>query len=553
MSETKWIFVTGGVLSGLGKGLISASVSKLLQDRDQKVIPVKCDGYLNVDPGTMNPHEHGEVFVLEDGTEVDMDFGHYERFLGIEGKGDWNLTSGKIFSNVIDRERKGEYLGKTVQMVPHVTNEIKDHWQNIAANQDADIMIIEIGGTVGDIENMLYLEAVRQLRSELPGQKTYLMHATLVPYLDTTGEQKTKPTQHSVKELRETGLAPDMVIARSKHEIDEEAKEKIALFCDVEENCVISDPDIPIVYNLPLLFDDQNVDKRIAEKLKLPNRNNGLSEWRARVEAMQSDSIARVAICGKYMDMEDSYVSVEEAVKHAAAQQGGSVEIEYVDTEYFSPEDIKDFDGIIIPGGFGTRGVEGKIDAVQYCRENDIPVLGLCYGLQLTVIEFARNVLGLNAGSEEFETEFEDLIVSEMPEQKNIDEMGGTMRLGSYSAELEGQVKEIYGQEKVTERHRHRYEIDPEYHERLEKSGLKISGKNPETGLAEFIEIPDKHFIVGTQAHPEFKSSLMDPAPLFSEFIKTCVSTIEQEAENEPDKEDGLQSEGGLISSQGNN
>ena len=518
----KWMFVTGGVLSGLGKGLVSASVSKLLQQRNQEVIPVKCDGYLNVDPGTMNPHEHGEVFVLEDGTEVDMDFGHYERFLDIEGKGNWNLTSGKVYKEVIEKERDGEYLGKTVQMVPHVTEHIKDRMRQNAEEADADIVAVEIGGTVGDMENMIFLEAVRQLRSELPDDQTYLIHTTLVPYLETTGEQKTKPTQHSVKDLRELGLEPDMIVGRSNEELEDEAIEKISLFSDVEEEEVISDPNMESIYSLPLLFDEQGVDELVAEKLGLPERHEGLEDWNRRVENILSEPIAEIAICGKYTDMDDSYASVEEALKHAAADLGGSVKISYVDTEEFAEDKLEGMDGVIIPGGFGSRGVEGKIEAIRHCRENDIPLLGLCYGMQLMVVEFARNVLGIDAASAEFSSDDEVDIVSEMPDQKKIEQMGGTMRLGSYTAKIVGQVSRIYGSDEAVERHRHRYEVDPDFHGRLEENGLKISGKMKDGDLAEYTELPENSFFIGTQAHPEFTSRFQSPNPLYRSFLENA-------------------------------
>ncbi|MFB6209469.1 MAG: CTP synthase [Candidatus Nanohaloarchaea archaeon] len=518
--QLKWMFVTGGVLSGLGKGLVSASVSKLLQMRDQKIVPVKCDGYLNVDPGTMNPHEHGEVFVLEDGTEVDMDFGHYERFLGVQGRGDWNLTSGKIFQNVIDKERDGEYLGKTVQMVPHVTDEIKKEWREAAEDEDADIIAVEIGGTVGDMENQFYLEAARQIRSELPEEDTFLIHTTLVPYLETTGEQKTKPTQHSVKALRETGLAPDMIVGRADDPLTDSVTEKISLFCDVDRNAVISDPNIEHVYRLPMLFEDQNVGEIISEKMALPDQSQGLEEWKKRVENLEGESIAKVAICGKYTAMDDSYVSIEEALKHAGAEVGGPIEIDHLSTEEIDASVAEDYDGVIIPGGFGSRGIEGKIDVVEYCRKNRIPILGLCYGMQLMVVEFSRNVLGLDAASEEFEDGEEHMVVAEMPEQKDIEQMGGTMRLGSYTAEVEGYVEEIYGCSEVSERHRHRYEINPAYHDQLEQNGIRISGTSKAGKLAEYLEIPDHPFFVGTQAHPEFRSEFVDPNPLYLEFVK---------------------------------
>ncbi len=518
----KWIFVTGGVLSGLGKGLVSASVSKLLQLRDQEIVPIKCDGYLNVDPGTMNPHEHGEVFVLEDGTEVDMDFGHYERFLDVEASGDWNLTSGKIFQEVIEKERRGEYLGKTVQMVPHVTDHIKDHLHRNADENGSEIVIVEIGGTVGDMENQFYLEAVRQMRNELPDSETFLIHTTLVPYLETVGEQKTKPTQHSVKELRELGLEPDMIVGRSEEELDESVSEKISLFCDVPEASVISDPNLDTIYRLPLIFDEQGVDDIVAERLGLPERKRGLGEWREKVENLQKDAVARIALCGKYTDMDDSYASIEEALNHSAVELGGSVQIEQVDTEDFTPETLEGFDGVIIPGGFGSRGVEGKIDAIKYCRENDVPILGICYGLQLMTVEIARNELGLDAASEEFDEEASDPVVKEMKSQKDVEAMGGTMRLGSYEADLKGQVKEIYGRERISERHRHRFEVNPEYEEQLQDAGLRISGRNPELGLAEFIELPHHSFFVGTQAHPEFTSGFENPNPLYLEFLRSC-------------------------------
>jgi CTP synthase len=519
----KWIFVTGGVLSGLGKGLVSASVSKLLQLRNQSIVPIKCDGYLNVDPGTMNPHEHGEVFVLEDGTEVDMDFGHYERFLGINCQGNWNLTSGKVFSEVIEKEREGEYLGKTVQMVPHVTDHIKKIWSENAEEQDADIAIIEVGGTVGDMENQFYLEAARQMRNELPEEDTYLIHTTLVPYLETTGEQKTKPTQHSVKALREVGLEPDMIVGRSEEKLEESVQEKIALFCDVEQDAVISDPNLETVYEIPLVFDDQDVDSLVSEKLELPERTGDLKSWREKVENLKKEPVAKIALCGKYTEMDDSYASIEEALRHSAVELGGSVEIKQVDTEDFEETVLEGFDGVIIPGGFGSRGIEGKIDAIEYCRKNNVPILGICYGMQLMTVEYARNELGLDAASEEFEEGEEDLVVKEMQEQKDIEQMGGTMRLGAYRANLEDKVRDIYGQDSVEERHRHRFEINPEYEELIESNGLNISGRNPDYDLAEFLEHETHPFFVGTQAHPEFTSSFEKPNPLYLEFLRSTL------------------------------
>lgn len=507
--QDKYIFVTGGVLSGLGKGLVAASVSKFLKKQDLDVYPVKCDGYLNVDPGTMNPNEHGEVFVLKDGTEVDMDFGHYERFLGEEMTGDQNLTSGKIFQQVINKEREGDYLGETVQMIPHVTDQIKNKFSG------EGVKVIEVGGTVGDIENMLYLEALRQLKKE---NNVCHIHVTLVPYLDTTGELKTKPTQHSVKELREAGLQPDIIVGRSEKELDEETKEKIALFCDVEKREVISNPDLDSVYKIPLKFQEQNVEEIVQEKLGLERESIELGNWRNLVENMQNGSVARIAICGKYTDMDDTYASVEEALKHAAAHHGGSVEIEYKSTEDVDVNELEEYDGVIIPGGFGSRGIQGKIDVAEYCRENNLPLLGLCLGMQIMTIEYARK-LGVDATSEEFEMDGEE-VIGLMPDQGS--KKGGTMRLGAYKAELSDQVKQLYGDKEVQERHRHRYEFKPEYYDILKDEHFTISGFNPDSGLAEFIELESHNFYVGTQAHPEFKSQVEKPAPLFYYFIEAA-------------------------------
>jgi CTP synthase len=409
-------------------------------------------------------------------------------------------------------------------MVPHVTDEIKQNWKRIAREEDADVAVVEIGGTVGDIENMLYLEAVRQMRGELDGEDSLLIHATLVPFLETTGEQKTKPTQHSVKQLRETGLEPDVIVARSRETLEESAEKKISLFCDVEQEAVISEPNLESVYQIPLVFDSQGVDRIIAEKLALPQGRTSLEDWRSRVGNLLDDPVARVGICGKYVEMDDSYVSVEEALKHAAAELGGSVEIEYIDAERIESSgrvELDRFDGVVVPGGFGERGVEGKLEAVREARTSGVPLLGLCYGMQLMVVEYARNVAGIpDASSGEWSEDGTD-VVAEMPGQKDVDEMGGTMRLGSYTAEVEGRIAEIYGEQSVTERHRHRYEINPEYHERLESSGLKFSGMCGE--LAEYVELPDHRFFIGTQAHPEFSSSLEQPNPLYLAFMEECT------------------------------
>jgi CTP synthase len=374
------------------------------------------------------------------------------------------------------------------------------------------------------MENQFYLEAIGQMRSNLPDDRTYLIHTTLVPYLETTGEQKTKPTQHSVRDLRESGLEPDTIVGRSKKELTERTKEKISLTCGLKQKQVISDPNLETVYELPLHIDQQQIDEVISEKLGLPGKKKGLEDWRNRVENLKNDSIGKIAICGKYTDIDDSYASVEEALKHAAAEEGGKVDIDLIGTEEFDPEKLEEYDGVVIPGGFGKRGIQGKIDAIQYCRENDKPILGLCYGLQLMVVEFARNELGIDAASGEFAEEGQELVVKQMPDQENIEQKGGTMRLGAYTAEINGKVAEIYGDRKATERHRHRYEVNPEYHEKLEQNGLKISGKTINGELAEYIEIPEHPFFIGTQAHPEFTSTFEEPNPLYHAFIKSVQS-----------------------------
>lgn len=530
LDNTKWIFITGGVLSGLGKGVLSASIAKLLQSKGYKIIPIKCDGYLNVDPGTMNPIEHGEVFVLEDGGEVDMDFGHYERFLGINGKFEWNLTSGKIFKEVIEKERKGEFLGETVQMIPHVTDEIKDNFSDIAAEENADIAIVEIGGTVGDIENMLFIESMRQMIDELPNNQTVSIHLTLVPFLESVGEQKTKPTQHSVKELEGMGINPQIVVGRSEGSLDDKTREKISLFCDVPKKNVVSDPKISNIYRLPLVLEGENVDKIIMEKLNLGEKKRNMEKWKELVRNMEeATEEVKIAICGKYTDLEDSYVSIEGALKHVKAHLSTKIDLEYIETSNIDKKEVQsklvNYDGIIIPGGFGSRGAEGKIKVIEYARKNKIPLLGLCYGLQLMISEFARNVCGLEgANSTEVDEKTSHPVVDILPKQQDVKKMGGTMRLGKYTANLKkgSKEREIYGSEKVDERHRHRYEVNPEYHETLKDNGLKFSGTSKNGQLVEFIELDDHPFFIGTQAHPEFTSRLEDPNPLFLGFIRAC-------------------------------
>ncbi|MFB6294547.1 MAG: CTP synthase, partial [Candidatus Nanohaloarchaea archaeon] len=498
----RWVFVTGGVLSGLGKGMVSASVSRLLQSSGYDVVPVKCDGYLNVDPGTMNPHEHGEVFVLDDGGEVDMDFGHYERFLDVDAKFDWNLTSGKVFKSVIDQERDGEYLGTTVQMVPHVTGEIKERFRSIADAEDADVMAVEIGGTVGDIENMIFLEAVRQLRQE--AEDTALIHTTLVPYLDTVGEQKTKPTQHSVKELERAGLKPDFIVGRSDDPLEQDVKEKIALFCDVEEDAVISDPDLDTIYRLPLVLQEEGLDTQLLDRLGLAPREEDMERWTELVQRMEDPSeTVEVALAGKYTDIDDSYASIEEALKHAGAHLDVGVQVEQVETTDIEEgrtavaDAVDGYDGVIIGPGFGDRGAEGKIRVAEHCREHDVPTLGICFGLQMMIAEYARNAAGLDrANSTEIDPDTPHPVIDILPEQQDVEAKGGTMRLGGYTAQLADgtTVKELYGADEAVERHRHRYEVNPDYHDVLQDSGLVFSGTSQDGRLVEFIELPDHPF-----------------------------------------------------------
>lgn len=527
------MFISGGVLSGLGKGLVSASIGRFLQSRGYDVVPIKCDGYLNVDPGTMNPIEHGEVFVLDDGGEVDMDFGHYERFLGVESKFDWNLTSGKIFQSVIDKEREGEYLGKTVQMIPHVTDEIKGRFKAVAEEEDADVVLVEIGGTVGDMENMIFLEAVRQMRLDLQKEDNCLVHVTLVPWLEAVGEQKTKPTQHSIKELESMGLEADAIVGRAQNELEEKTKNKISLFCNVPEEHVISNPDVDEVYKIPLNLKEDNLDEVVAKKLEVESEEVDMERWKELVKNLENPkSEVDIAICGKYTKLEDSYVSIKEAMKHCSAHLKCRVNHRFIETtdiengEKTVEEVLKGCDGVIIPGGFGSRGAEGKIKVAEYCRKNDVPILGLCYGLQLMVAEFARNECGLeDANSTEVDEDTPNPVIDLIPEQKNVEAKGGTMRLGGQVTEIErGSIAEdIYGKGEVKERFRHRYEVNPKYHEELEQSGLKLSGvAKKEKHIVQIIELEDHPFYFATQFHPEFTSQFEEPSPVFMEFVKSC-------------------------------
>ncbi len=540
----KFIVVTGGVISGLGKGILTASIGKLLSSK-YKCAAVKCDGYLNVDPGTMNPVEHGEVFVLDDGTECDMDFGHYERFMNVTAKGTWNLTMGKIYKSILDKERQGEYLGKTVQLVPHVTDEIKNRFYNVAKEENCDVLLIEIGGTVGDMENSLYLEAVRQLAWEKGRENVMFAHLSYVPIPTGVNEQKSKPTQLSVKALNEIGIWPDIIACRCSEYLSEKMKKKIALFCNVHEDSVITAIDVPSVYLIPGELDEQGVRKIISNKLHLDIPEDGIPNWDKLAKKMvdiKSCAVPNklnIGICGKYTALGDSYASVVEALHHCSANLDVEVCIKMIDTESIETKKqsisdaMKDLNGIIVPGGFGNRGWEGKIEVIKYARENKIPFLGICLGLQAAVVEFARNKCNLiDANSTEMNPNIVNNIITLMDEQKKVTSKGGTMRLGAYEANLmKGSiVSELYGTLKSSERHRHRYEVNPAMHEILKKNGLVLSGLSPNGLLVEYIELPKSvhPYFTATQSHPELKSKLEHPSPLFFGLVKEAKALKEQ-------------------------
>ncbi|MDD3042427.1 MAG: CTP synthase (glutamine hydrolyzing) [Methanosarcinaceae archaeon] len=520
----KYIIVTGGVMSGLGKGITIASIGRNLKNRGYKVTAIKIDPYINIDAGTMSPFQHGEVFVLKDGGEVDLDLGNYERFLDTELTGDHNLTTGKIYQAVINKERRGDYLGKTVQIIPHITNEIKNRIRKVSARSGADICLVEIGGTVGDIESMPFLEAVRQMHGEEAPENIVFIHVTLVVE-DLQGEQKTKPSQHSVKDLRMLGLRPDVIVTRSHTPLKEEAKEKISLFCDVPPELVISAHDAPDIYEVPLELEKQGLTTRLMKRLQLESVVED-TDWKQMVQKMKSMKTGvNLAIVGKYTNLEDSYLSIFEAVKHGAIECGCKANIKMVEAEVLENdpaelEKLKQYDGILIPGGFGERGTEGKMLAIRCARENNIPFLGICMGMQLAVIEFARNVANLEgANSTEFDENNPYPVIDILPEQAGVDDLGGTMRLGDYEAVLkEGSVAEkIYGSNYIVERHRHRYEVNPEFVEKLESFGMVFSGKNK--NRMEIAEIPDKRYFFSSQFHPEFRSRPGRPSPPFRALV----------------------------------
>ena len=523
----KFIFVTGGVLSSLGKGLSAAAIGALLEARGLRLTNVKMDPYINVDPGTMSPYQHGEVFVTDDGAETDLDLGHYERFTSQRASQRNNFTTGRVYQNVIQRERKGDYLGSTVQVIPHITDEIKRLiWESVT---DVDIGIIEVGGTVGDIESLPFLEAIRQFRLDAGPENVLYIHLTLVPYIATSGELKTKPTQHSVKELREIGIQPDILLCRTDRELSKDIRQKIALFCNVDVGSVIAAPDVDNIYKLPLVFHEQDLDDRLIEKLGIWTGAAQLDRWKDLVERCASPRRRiTIAVVGKYVELSDTYKSLNEALHHGGHANRAAVELRYIDSERLSncDEVLGDVDGLLVPGGFGQRGVEGKIDAIRWAREKGVPFFGICLGMQLAVVEFSRNVLGLkDAHSREFNDRSGNIVIEMMNEQREVVAMGGTMRLGAFPCNLRpgSLATRVYKAEEISERHRHRYEVNPAYFERIEAAGMAISGRSPEGILAEMVELADHPYFLACQFHPEFKSRPLEPHPMFVAFIQAAI------------------------------
>ncbi|PKH52340.1 CTP synthase [Tenacibaculum sp. Bg11-29] len=532
MNNTKYVFVTGGVTSSLGKGIIAASLAKLLQQRGFSVTIQKLDPYINIDPGTLNPYEHGECYVTDDGAETDLDLGHYERFLNIPTSQANNVTTGKIYQSVINKERKGEFLGKTVQVIPHITDEIKERVQILGNTGDYDIVITEIGGTVGDIESLPYVEAVRQLKWELGDDNVIVIHLTLVPYLAAAGELKTKPTQHSVKMLMQSGVSPDILVCRSEHEINDTIKRKLALFCNVKKQDVIQSLDAETIYDVPNLMFKEGLDYVVLDKLNLSTRKQPkLKAWNQFLERHKNPTATiEIGLVGKYVELHDSYKSITESFIHAGASNKTKVVVRWIHSEELTPENaalkLEGLNGVLVAPGFGDRGIEGKIAAVQYVRENNIPFLGICLGMQMAVIEYSRNILGLKgAESTEMNEKTTHPVINLMETQKDVTEKGGTMRLGAWDCEIteDSKVFKAYKSKLISERHRHRYEYNNAYKEQLEGAGMKSTGINPKTGLVEIIEIPTHPWFVGVQYHPEYKSTVLNPHPLFVSFIKAAL------------------------------
>ena len=530
--NTKYIFVTGGVVSGLGKGITAASLGRLLKNRGYKVTIQKFDPYINVDPGTMNPYEHGEVFVTDDGAETDLDLGHYERFIDENLTHNSSVTMGKVYSTVIEKERRGEYLGKTVQVIPHITNEIKKRIYGFE-NTDTDIVITEVGGTIGDIEGLSIIEAIRQVGLEKNPEDVLYIHVTLLPYISGSNEIKSKPTQHSVKELQSLGIKPDIIVCRTELDIPDSVREKLSLFCNVRKTSVIENKTADCLYAVPLMLEEEGLAREACNHLKLDRYIPDNTKWQKMIDdirAIDKNKIVKIAIVGKYVKLEDSYISVIESLYHAGFANHVKVKVELVNSEKITKENAKEvlqkYDGIVVPGGFGSRGIEGKIQTIKYARENNVPFLGICLGMQMAVVEYARDVLGLkDANSSELDENAQNPVIHIMEDQKNINKKGGTMRLGAYPCILqEGSLaKKLYGKNEISERHRHRYEYNNAYRERLEKAGLKVSGTSPDGNLVEIVELENHPYFIAGQFHPELKSRPNRPAPLFVGLIKACL------------------------------
>lgn len=528
---TKYIFVTGGVVSSLGKGIVAASLGRLLKNRGLNVTIQKFDPYINIDPGTMSPYQHGEVYVTDDGAEADLDLGHYERFIDINLNKYSNVTTGKVYSTVIQKERRGDYLGGTVQVIPHITNEIKDRLLRAAKTAKADVVITEIGGTVGDIESLPFLEAIRQMKSDLGREEVMYVHCTLIPYLGAAKEMKTKPTQHSVKELRSLGIQPNLIVVRTEHPVPQDMKDKIALFCDIKAEEVIESRDVDVIYEIPLRLKEQHMDQIVLDHFGIEAPEAEMGEWTELVEKVKSlKKTVRIGLVGKYVELQDAYISVVEAMKHAGFAFDSEIEVDWINAEHINAENaaemLKNSDGILVPGGFGDRGIEGKIAAIKYARENKVPFFGICLGMQLASVEFGRSLLGMeDANSSELNPKTPFPVIDLLPEQKDVEDLGGTLRLGLQPAKLQegSKAHEAYGETLVYERHRHRYEFNNEYREQFEAAGFKFSGTSPDGRLVEIIELADHPWFVASQFHPEFISRPNRPQPLFREFIRASL------------------------------
>jgi CTP synthase len=535
-NSTKYIFVTGGVVSSLGKGIAAASLGRLLVERGLSVTMQKFDPYINVDPGTMSPFQHGEVYVTDDGAETDLDLGHYERFIDRSLSQQNNITTGRIYQTVISKERRGEYLGSTVQVIPHITDEIKNAIRR--SGPGFDVVITEIGGTVGDIESLPFLEAIRQFRQEVGRDNALFMHLTLVPYIAAAGELKTKPTQHSVRELMQIGIQPDILICRAEQPLSSDIKRKIAGFCNVDFECVVESPDVASIYEIPIRLRDQGLDRVVCERLRLETREPDLTEWKAMLnKILHPKHRVKIAVVGKYTDLHDAYKSVGEALGHGGIANDAGVSIHWMSSDGFTDQEsagklLKGYDGLLVPGGFGIRGIEGMIEAIRWARENQLPFFGICLGLQIAVIEFARNVCGMEGTtSTEFEPECDSPVIAIMANQREVKDLGGTMRLGAYAARLRAgsRAAQAYGTQQISERHRHRWEVNNAYRDVLAEHGLRLSGQSPDGGLVEMVELPDHPWFLGCQFHPELKSRPTRPHPLFAAFVKAALEKSQQQ------------------------